>query len=103
MFFSVHPLVKYNLNILWLNPLNLIAAVLIWIKKFRIQLFIYQLVNLVLVASALLAVALSVQTFNQATFLAIAILLFRYASWFYRTKKRIVRKLKYQNEQNKTN
>ncbi len=30
MFFSVHPLVKFNLNILWLNPLNIIAAILIW-------------------------------------------------------------------------
>lgn len=98
MFFSLHPLVKFNLNILWLNPLNIIAAVLIWFKRYRIQLFFFQLFNLALVALALIAVAMSVQTFNQATFLVIAILLFRYSAWIYRAKKRIVRKLKFQKE-----
>lgn len=95
MFFSVHPLVRYNFNILWLNPLNLIAAVLIWFKKFRIQLFFYQLFNLILVALALVSVAISIQTFNQATFVIIAALLIRYSCWIYRTKKRIMRKNKF--------
>lgn len=31
MFFSAHPLVKSNFNILWLNPLNLFAGVFLWI------------------------------------------------------------------------
>lgn len=96
MFFSVHPLVKYNLNILWLNPLNIIAAILIWFNKWRIHVFIYQLFNLILVALALVAVAISVQTFNQTTFVVIALLLFRYSSWIYRTKKKIARKKKFQ-------
>jgi hypothetical protein len=99
MFFSVHPLVKYNLNILWLNPLNLIAAVMIWFNKWRIHMFIYQLLNLILVALALISVAISVQTFNQATFVIIALLLFRYSSWVYRTKTKIVRKSKYKIKQ----
>lgn len=101
MFFSVHPLVKYNLNLLWLNPLNIVAAIFIWFKRFRIQVFFFQLINLALVALALIAVAMSVQTFNQATFLVIAILLFRYSSWIYMAKKRIVRKLKFQKENKK--
>lgn len=99
MFFSVHPLVKYNLNLLWLNPLNILAAVMIWFNKWRIHIFIYQLLNLILVALALISVAISVQTFNQATFVIIALLLFRYSSWIYRTKKKIVRKSKYKIKQ----
>jgi hypothetical protein len=99
MFFSVHPLVKYNLNILWLNPLNVIAAFMIWFNKWRIPIFIFQLFNLILVALALISVAISVQTFNQATFVIIALLLFRYSSWIYRTKKKIVRKSKYKIKQ----
>lgn len=95
MFFSVHPLVKYNFNILWLNPLNVLAALFIWFKPFRIHMFFYQLFNLILVALALVAVAISVQTFNQATFVIIAALLIRYSCWIYRTKKRIVRKNKF--------
>ena len=95
MFFSIHPLVKYNFNILWLSPLNILAAFMIWFKQWRIQIFAYQLLNLILVALALVAVAISLQTFNQATFLIIATLLVRYSCWIYRTKRKIVRKNKY--------
>lgn len=96
MFFSIHPLVKYNFNILWLSPLNILAAFMIWFKKWRIQVFIYQLLNLILVALALVAVAISLQSFNQATFLIIATLLIRYSCWIYRAKQKIVRKMKFQ-------
>ncbi|MFZ4582765.1 MAG: DUF4105 domain-containing protein, partial [Paludibacter sp.] len=88
MFFSIHPLVKYNFNILWLSPLNIIAACMIWFKKWRIHIFAYQLFNLILVALALVAVAISLQSFNQATFLIIATLLVRYSCWIYRTKRK---------------
>jgi len=99
MFFSVHPLVKFNFNILWLNPLNVVAAFMIWFNKWRIHIFVYQLFNLIFVALALISVAISVQTFNQATFVFIALLLFRYSSWIYRTKRKIVRKSKYKIKQ----
>lgn len=98
MLFSLHPLVKYNFNILWLNPLNFIAAFLIWFRRFRIQMFAYQLFNFTLLVIALIAVALSIQTFNQSAFIIIAILLIRYSVWIYRTKKKIVRRLKYEAE-----
>ena len=99
MFFSSHPLVKFNFNILWLNPLNIVAAFMIWFSKWRIHIFFYQLFNLILVALALVSVAISVQTFNQATFIFIALLLFRYSSWIYRTKKKILRKSKFKIKQ----
>lgn len=92
MFFSLHPLVQHNFNILWLNPLNLLAAVFIWFKRYLVYMFVFQLVNLLLVGLALVSVAISLQTFNLAIFIFIAILMCRYSAWIYRTKKRLVRK-----------
>lgn len=89
MFFSLHPLVKSNLNLLWLNPLNLIVAVLIWIKPLRVVLFYYQLLNILLLIVALITFALSVQEFNVAAFPLIIFLLIRSSSWFNLTKRRI--------------
>jgi len=39
--FSVHPFVDNNLNLLWLNPLNLIVALFIWSTRFRRLTFFY--------------------------------------------------------------
>jgi len=92
MFFSLHPLVRSNLNILWLNPLNLIVAVMIWIKPMRKALFYYEIVNILLLIAALLAFALSTQVFNMAAFPIIVLLLMRSTSWFALTKRRIYKK-----------
>ena len=92
MFFSLHPLVRSNLNILWLNPLNLIVAVMIWIKPMRKALFYYEIVNCLLLVGALLAFALSTQAFNLAAFPIIVLLLMRSTSWFALTKRRIFKK-----------
>lgn len=95
MFVSSHPLVKYNLNILWLNPLNVVAAILIWSKRFRIPMFIYQIVNIGLLILALIAFALSFQNFNVASFPLIVMILVRYSSWVVRTKHKLDRKSKF--------
>jgi hypothetical protein len=89
MFFSVHPLVRNNFNILWLNPINLIIAILIWIRPLRIGLFFYQIINILFLATALFAFALSAQDFNIASFPIIVLLLMRSTSWFALTKRRI--------------
>lgn len=89
MIFSIHPLVKINLNILWLNPLNLILAVFVWIRKWRMSMFFYEIINIVLLVSALFAFALSWQIFNDACFPLIVLLIIRTTSWFAITKKRI--------------
>ncbi|OIP82491.1 MAG: hypothetical protein AUK44_07530 [Porphyromonadaceae bacterium CG2_30_38_12] len=96
MLFSIHPLVKYNFNIFWLNPVNIFVGILIWFKRFRVYVFIYQIFNILLLILALVSVAISLQTFNQATFVVIALLFIRYSVWVYRTKKRIVRKMKFE-------
>jgi len=89
MFFSLHPLVRSNLNLLWLNPLNLVVALFIWIKPMRVPLFYYQIFNILLLLAALFAFAISVQSFNIASFPLIVLLLMRSTSWFALTKRRI--------------
>ncbi|MEI8085521.1 MAG: DUF4105 domain-containing protein [Paludibacter sp.] len=89
MVFSSHPLVKYNLNLLWLNPLNLVVAIVLWIRPLRAYLFAYQFLNIALLIGALFAFALSAQAFNFAAFPLIVLLLMRATSWFAYTKKRL--------------
>ena len=89
MFFSTHPLVKMNLNLLWLNPLNLVVGILIWNRKLRIPLFFYQFLNIMFLVGALIAFALSVQIFNIAVFPIIVLMLMRSTSWVAYLKRRI--------------
>lgn len=95
MFISSHPLVKDNLNLLWLNPFNVFVAILIWFKPLRIPMFIYQIVNIGLLILALVAFALSFQNFNVAAFPLIVLLLVRYSSWVVRTKHKLDRRSKF--------
>lgn len=97
MFFSVHPLVKYNLNILWLNPFNLIAAIIIWVKPWKFAFFIYNILNMVLLFVALLLFAVSFQSFNIAIFPIVILLIIRYSSYIINSN-RVKKKLKKSNE-----
>jgi len=92
MFFSVHPLVQANLNILWLNPLNLMVVALFWIRRLRVALFFYLILNAVILLAALFAFALSAQSINVAAFPIIILLLMRSVSWVALTKKKIYRR-----------
>lgn len=89
MFFSTHPLVKMNLNLLWLNPLNLVVGILMWNQKLRIPLFFYQFLNIMFLVGALIAFALSVQIFNIAVFPIIVLMLMRSTSWVAYLKRKI--------------
>ncbi len=91
MVFSTHPLVNANLNILWINPLNLIAAFLIWVKPMRKLLFVCGILNLGLLAAALITFSLSIQSFNFAAFPIIVLLMLRSSHWVDMAKKRIFR------------
>lgn len=92
MLISVHPLVKYNLNILWLNPINFFIAFLIWIRPLRIALFFYQIINIGLLVAALIAFTISMQEINIAFFPIIVLLLMRSASWFAITKRKVFKR-----------
>lgn len=94
MFFSSHPLVKSNLNLLWLNPLNIVYGVLIWIKdtKVRRMIFFYQMFNIILLVGALFAFALSIQSFNLAVFPILVLMLMRSSRWFAYTKHKLYKR-----------
>ncbi len=89
MAFSTHPLVASNLNILWINPLNLIVAFLIWVKPLRKLLFVCGILNLGLLAAGLITFSLSIQSFNLASFPIIVLLMLRSSHWVDMAKKRI--------------
>lgn len=89
MVFSTHPLVASNLNILWINPLNMIVAFLIWIKPLRKILFVCGILNLGLLAATLITFSLSIQSFNLAAFPIIVLLMLRSSHWVDMVKKKI--------------
>lgn len=50
MFFSEHPLVGKNLNLFWMNPINFVLAIFIWMKSTRKFLFFYNIIYLLSIA-----------------------------------------------------
>jgi hypothetical protein len=88
MFFSVHPLVQANYNLLWLNPLNLIVAIAIWFNRLRKYVFYYYILNVALIIAALVVSALSIQVFNDAAIPLMLLLVIRYSRRIFRAKKR---------------
>src|SRR5690606_28264242 len=83
MFFSIHPLVKVNFNILWCMPLNLFVAVLVWIKSVGKIVKTYQILYIVLILTAFIIAVLSIQSFNVAFLLIMSLLLVRALYWLY--------------------
>ena len=92
MLFSTHPLVKSNLNILWMNPLNLILGIVMWFPKLRIPVFFYEILNILLLIGGLFSFAISAQVFNLAAFPLIVLLVLRSTSWFIYLKKRMYKR-----------
>lgn len=62
-FCSHHPIVDNNMNILWCNPLNIILAILLFIKtrRLRIVKFIFAIVNIVLCVVFIITLITGVQ------------------------------------------
>ena len=86
-FFSSHPLVKNNFNLLWLNPLNFALGILLWFHKMKPYVFYYQVLNCLLIFLALVAYAAGLQVFHPASFPLILLLLLRTVRWTATTKK----------------
>ena len=94
MVFSTHPLVKMNLNLLWLNPINFLIGILIWIKSTRLRryIFFYEIFNITLFIGALFSFALSIQSINITCFPIIVLLIIRSTSWFAYTKRKLYKR-----------
>lgn len=95
-FFSLHPLVKYNYNLLWLNPVNIITCVIIWIRSLKKIAMILQAVNFLLIIILLILFTLSIQDFNAAFFPIAAALLIRYTVYLVNQLKTIKKKIERQ-------
>ncbi len=77
MFFSLHPLVSPNYNILWLNPLMILLAITIHKKKQNRFLINIILAQAILTIFALVVFATKIQIMHQAFLPMIVILLIR--------------------------
>jgi hypothetical protein len=66
-FFSIHPTVFPNYNILWLHPIHLIFAFLLLIKCLRVKLSYYHVFNLVMLVFSFF-LGIFAQKFNLAFF-----------------------------------
>ncbi|MDR2951182.1 MAG: DUF4105 domain-containing protein [Prevotella sp.] len=66
MFFSIHPCVNPNWNIIWLNPLQLIVAFLFFVKSLSKFINCYHFINFVALLAFLLAWSLMPQQLEIA-------------------------------------
>jgi len=80
-FISLHPLVDDNYNLLWLFPLNLVAAALIWLRPMRKLLFVYFAFASVLMLFACIIYLLAIQSINIAFVPLMLALLTVYLAW----------------------
>ncbi len=86
MFFSIHPMVGLNFNILWGNPFNLFMAVFIWIKVMKETNRFFFGINLFLQLLSLFVWITSYQVINIAFVPIIIALLVRSIFWLYSYK-----------------
>ena len=92
MFFSVHPLVKSNFNILWVNPVNFFVGIVLWIKSCKKTVFYFQAANVLLYLGAFFVFVFSIQHINVASVPIILLLLVRSAFWIYKNREIIFTK-----------
>jgi hypothetical protein len=76
-YFSVHPLVESNFNLLWVNPLQLVFVLLLPFKKLRKILSYYQILNAFAIIVAIAGYLFLPQQFNVAFLPLMLILLIR--------------------------
>ncbi len=66
IFVSVHYATSPNWLYLWLNPLCFIGGTLIWIKKYRKAVILYQIINFAAIAALCIVVICGAQAINFA-------------------------------------
>ena len=86
-FISEHPCTNPNYNLLWINPLQLIFAILALFRKMRKTLVFYQIINLLLLLSSVICWHFIPQHYNSAFFPLILALIIRSANYIYHYRK----------------
>jgi len=86
-FISEHPSTNPNYNLLWTNPLQLLFAVLVLFRKWRKLLVFYQIINMLLLLSAVLGWYFIPQQYNSAFLPLMLVLIIRSANYIYHYRK----------------
>jgi hypothetical protein len=74
-YFSLHPLVRNNVNILWVNPLFLFIGIAQWFKSLRVATFFSVVLSAVLILIVLFLYLLNA-VYSNIAFIPLALLLF---------------------------
>ena len=90
-YFSLHPMVKSNVNILWLNPLLFFVAIMQWIKSLRFIGFILTVIVALCTILALILYLFNISYFNIAYIPLALLLLLRIGNYIRRRLKRGVK------------
>ena len=77
MFFSIHPLVKSNFNLLWCNPISLLTAVLILVNRSGKLTAMLQVLHVILLLFSIVVFVTQIQVMNTAFLPLITLMLFR--------------------------
>jgi len=80
MFFSEHPLTGNNLNILWLNPMNIMLALMLWKRSPRKFFFFYNVIYLLMIMLYLVVTLLLTHS-TITDFVPLLVLLFLRVLW----------------------
>ncbi len=88
-FFSEHPLVQQNFNLLWLNPLNLFAAILLWLPGGKKPVMIYLIFGVLLILAYFIIITLEIQSVPVYVVPLVALLLYR----MFRRMRRLLHQL----------
>ncbi len=86
-FISEHPCTNPNYNLLWINPLQFIFAILVLFRKLQKTLVYYQILNIVLLSVAVLGWHFIPQHYNSAFLPLILILIIRSANYIFHYRK----------------
>ena len=90
-FFSEHPCTSLNFNLLWCNPLQLIFAILVPFKKFRILGIKYQYFNLATITIALIIGIFNIQVFHITFYPLMILIVIQSISYIKKKKKKQLR------------
>lgn len=86
-FISEHPCTNPNYNLLWVNPLQFIFAILVLFPKIRKPLIFYHFINIALLLFALIGWNFIPQHYNSAFMPLILVLIIRSANYIYHYRK----------------
>lgn len=88
MFFSTHPLVDANYNLLWLNPLMVVFAFLLLNKKWRGWLSYFAILNAFATIAAIIILLMRIQIMHASFLSLMAMMLVRSLMFFQQNFRR---------------